>query len=431
MIHFMRRFDLLILCFYITLACLSGSVRAATDAGWQQCMKRISDQAVQQNVLPATIEYVLERVEPLPRVISADRRQPEFTQTFTDYYRQRVTQTRVEKGRALLSEHADLLRLIQDRTGVPPHYLVALWGLETNFGSYFGSLSIPSALATLACDNRRSDLFTRELIAVMSIIEAGDMTYDELTGSWAGAIGHMQFMPSTFVRHAVDADHDGRINLIGSHQDALLSGANYLINAGWQTGYRWGREVTLPLNFDPTLMGLSQPQALSAWRSLGVVTTLGQPLPDEDLSASLLLPMGIDGPAFLVYPNFQVLMEWNRSQHYALSVGRLADRIAGAGRLAHPLPTINLSTKTLKQLQTQLNALGFDVGQADGILGPATRQAIQAFQIRDGLIADGFPNSKLIQSVLGQATAQQTDTAQPAAEINHPDYKPQTEFQNE
>ena len=405
MIHFMQRMDTLIFLCLLWLAWAPGWANAAEPTpaaqadGWQTCLVELRGKALAADLDAHTVEDVLNRVEKLPRVISADRSQPEFTQTFTDYYKKRVNDFRVETGRELLVTHQALLRRIQNNSGIPPHYLVALWGLETNFGSYFGKLSIPSALTTLACDTRRSAMFTRELLALMRIIENGDMAYEDLIGSWAGAIGHMQFMPSTFLSYAVDADGDGRKNLIGSVDDALLSGATYLANAGWQPGFRWGREVMLPDNFNYALAGLDQQRALSDWRAMGVNDSFGRPIAAISLEASLLVPSGHTGPAFLVYPNFHVIMEWNRSQYYALSVGRLADRIAGAGRLHQPLPEIALSTQALTQLQSGLNELGYAAGKPDGVLGPSTRKAIRAFQQANGLLADGFPNDMLMQSV--------------------------------
>ncbi len=422
MIHFMQRMDKRVLLFLLCVGCTPGLAGAAQepsnqtgagpagaggeDSHWQTCLVDLRSQALQQDINTDTVDSVLTRVEKLPRVIQADRRQPEFTETFSDYYRKRVNEFRVERGRELLASHAELLRRIQNTTGVPPHYLVALWGLETNFGSYFGKLSIPSALTTLACDTRRSEFFTRELFALMRIIEAGDMTYEDFIGSWAGAVGHMQFMPSTFLSHAVDGDGDGRKNLVGSVEDALLSGATYLAKAGWQPGFRWGREVLLPDNFDYTLAGLDQQRALSDWRAMGVTDVFAKPIPAINLRASLLVPSGHTGPAFLVYPNFHVIMEWNRSQYYALSVGRLADRIAGAGRLHQPLPDVALTTQALKDLQAGLNALGYPAGPPDGVLGPGTRKAIRAYQQAHGLLADGFPNDMLMQSVATQHAAQ-------------------------
>ncbi len=338
-------------------------------------------------------------VEELPRVVAADRAQPEFTQTFTQYYNARVTPTRVAKGRSVLLEHHQLLADVQRETGVPPQYLVALWGLETNFGSYFGKLSIPSALTTLACDGRRASFFTRELFATLRIIAAGDISADRMIGSWAGAIGHMQFMPTTYLDHAVDGDGDGRRDLLGSIPDALTSGASYLARLGWQPGYRWGREVVLPEGFDHALSGRDQWQPLRFWSERGVRDVFGKPLPPLANEAALLLPSGHSGPAFLVYQNFRILMRWNRSESYALSVGRLADRIAGAGRLHTPPPEQRFTTVAIKTLQENLNRLGYDTGKPDGVLGPATRGAIRSFQQAEGLIADGYPSTVLFGAV--------------------------------
>lgn len=380
---------------------LSQTVNAETTATteWQHCLEALRDAALAESIAPDSVEQVLSRVEPLPRVIRADRNQPEFTETFSDYYRKRVTDFRIGKGRELLAEHRAMLTDIATKTGVAPHYLVALWGLETNFGAFFGKLSIPSALATLACDTRRAEFFTRELLALMRIIEAGDMTYDDFVGSWAGAVGHMQFMPSTYLQHAVDGDEDGRKDLIGSLPDALLSGATYLANAGWQPGFRWGREVLLPQAFDYAQSGLAQSYPLSHWSALGVTDTQGNSLPALDVPSSLLLPQGRHGPAFLVYPNFHVVMQWNRAQSYALAVGLLADRIAGLGPLHNEVPDNTLTTAALTQLQKRLSELGYPAGTADGVFGPATRRAVREFQQAQGLPADGFPDLAVFEAL--------------------------------
>ena len=349
---------------------------------------------------------MFDQVEQLPRVIKSDRSQPEFTQTFSQYYGARVTDYRVTQGRNLMAKHAPMLARIQAETGVPPQYLVSFWGLETNFGNYFGNLPIPSALTTLACDSRRSAFFTKELIATLRIIAAGDVATDELVGSWAGAIGHMQFMPTTYLQHAVDADEDGRRDLLGSVEDALSSGAQYLASMGWQPGFRWGREVLLPEDFDYALAGSDNWQSLAQWSELGVTDVFGNTIEPLAMDSAVLLPSGHQGPAFLVYPNFRVIMRWNRSEFYALSVGRLADRIAGAGELAVALPSAEesrFSTVRMVQLQKDLNTLGFDVGKADGVMGPATRKAIRAFQSQNGQLADGYPNDTLFDAVGAQA----------------------------
>ncbi|MEE4282419.1 MAG: lytic murein transglycosylase [Pseudomonadales bacterium] len=389
----------------VSFSCLTGGQQAhaqATPEAWASCVSGLRQTALQSGISEATVNNVFTDITQLPRVIASDRSQPEFTQTFTEYYNKRVTEFRISKGRNLLATHATLLARIQERTGVPPQYLVAFWGLETNFGSYFGKLPIPSALATLACDSRRSDFFTRELMATLEIVDAGDIASDELVGSWAGAIGHMQFMPTTFLQHAKDEDGDGRRDLLGSVSDALYSGGSYLADMGWEPGFRWGREVRLPEGFDYALTGSDQWRPLSEWAERGVTDTAGRDLEPMPLQSALLLPTGHTGPAFLVYPNFRIIMKWNRSEFYALSVGRLADRIAGAGKLARPLPSVEatqLSTQALLKLQENLVALGFEAGTPDGVMGPATRRAIQNFQTDNEYVADGFPTPALFEAV--------------------------------
>ncbi len=391
----------------VLLCCLalSGITARAEQTSWAQCVSDLRTTALGEGISQKTVDTIFDDVRQLPRVIESDRSQPEFTQTFMDYFERRVTDYRITQGRNLLASHGPLLARIQADTGVPPQYLVALWGLETNFGSYFGKLSIPSALTTLACDSRRSEFFKRELFATLKIVDAGDITPDELLGSWAGALGHMQFMPTTYLNHAVDGDGDGRKDLVGSIDDALMSGARYLAQAGWHSGFRWGREVQIPPGFDYALAGSDQWQPLSQWRKLGIKDALGEPIPAADVDAALLVPSGHKGPAFLVYPNFKVIMKWNRSENYALAVGRLADRIAGAGGLSVPLPQTKLATQDLVDLQTGLNKLGYAVGEPDGVLGPATRSAIRALQQNNGEIADGYP-SESVRGLINRLVAQ-------------------------
>ena len=375
----------------------------AAQQDWVGCVERLRKSAIADGIAPRTVDDVLSNVTQLPRVISNDRAQPEFTRTFTDYYARRVTEGRTAKGRRLLQEHKELLQNIKAETGVPPQYLVALWGLETNFGSHFGNLPLPSALTTLACDTRRAAFFQSQLFAALRIIDAGDIAAEKMVGSWAGAIGHMQFMPTTFLNHAVDADLDGRRDLLGSIADALSSGARYLADIGWQAGYRWGREVILPDDFDYARSGSDNRQPLSEWSKMGVLDIFGNPLAVADLPSAIVLPSGHTGPAFVVYPNFHVIMQWNRSEHYALAVGRLADRIAGSGRLHRQPAEAPLALATIKQLQKNLTALGFDTRGADGILGPATRNAIQRFQKSHNMIADGYPHEVLVSRVAAQS----------------------------
>ncbi len=380
----------------LVVALMPGTLPASPS--FEQCISDIRARAVQENVAPDVADHVLGRVEHLDRVIELDRRQPEFTTSFTEYLNRRVTAQRILQGRAMLHQHRDLLERVQAETGVPPAYLVAFWGLETNYGSYFGQTSVPSALATLACDPRRGEYFTGELIAALRISEEGSISLERMEGSWAGAMGHVQFMPSVFLRYAVDGDGNGRRDLWNSIPDAMMSAGNFLNSLGWDPDYRWGREVLLPEGFDYSLAGRTTRKPLSEWRRAGITDVHGQPVDDSELPAALLVPAGHKGPAFLIYPNFNVIMRWNRSEFYALSVGHLADRIAGGGRLHTPPPgnIPRMSRDQVVRLQSTLNEKGFDSGEADGILGPATRSAISRYQQATGMIADGFPSETLL-----------------------------------
>ncbi|MDY6797987.1 MAG: lytic murein transglycosylase, partial [Pseudomonadota bacterium] len=340
---------------------------------FQSCVAGLKDKALQAGISPKTTDEVLSSVTFLDRVIELDRRQPEFTTTFADYLGKRVNEARISKGRELLREHRELLDRVTRATGVPGPYLVAFWGLETNFGSYFGKMPVPSSLATLACDPRRSTFFTEQLMAALRIIEEGSITPDQMEGSWAGAMGHVQFMPTVFLKYAVDADGDGRRDLWNSLPDAMMSAGRFLESMGWDGDYRWGREVVLPAGFDYSKAdGRRLP--LEAWRQMGITDAFGNPLAREPIEAELIVPAGHRGPAFLVYHNFDVIMGWNRSEFYAIAVGHLADRIAGAGGLQNPPPEDlpALSRDQIIQLQETLNELGYDSGKADGIMGSAT-----------------------------------------------------------
>lgn len=373
-----------------------GAVTMSEEA-FNECRQTLQDQAIAAGVGEQTVRSVLADVDYLERVIELDRRQPEFTTTFADYLNRRVNEARISKGRELLEEHQALLARVTRETGVPAPYLVAFWGLETNYGSYFGKMSVPSSLATLACDQRRSGFFTKQLIAALRIIDEGAIAPERMEGSWAGAMGHVQFMPTVFLQHAVDADGDGRRDLWNSLPDAMMSAGRFLQSMGWDGEYRWGREVRLPEGFDYNLAdGRRLP--LEDWRQQGVTDAFGNALPDAPIKAALVVPSGHEGPAFLAYNNFRVIMGWNRSEFYAIAVGHLADRVAGAGGLQNPPPEDQpaLSRSQILQLQRALGDLGYDSGEPDGILGSNTRTAIRQFQKAEGLVADGFPSAELL-----------------------------------
>ncbi|WP_424011104.1 lytic murein transglycosylase [Marinobacter sp.] len=365
-----------------------------------QCIARLKDHAIEAGVSTKTADDVLAKVEYLDRVIELDRRQPEFTTTFADYLNRRVNEDRISKGRELLKEHRELLARVTRETGVPAPYLVSFWGLETNFGSYFGKMSVPSSLATLACDPRRSGFFTEQLTAALRIIDEGAIAPEQMEGSWAGAMGHVQFMPTVFLKHAVDGDGDGKRDLWNSLPDAMMSAGNFLQHLGWDGDYRWGREVRLPTDFDYSLAD-GRRLELAEWNKLGITDAFGNALADEPIDAALVVPSGHRGPAFLAYRNFNVIMGWNRSEFYAIAVGHLADRIAGAGGLQNPPPEDqpNLSRDIILALQQSLSGRGFDTGKPDGIMGPATRSAIRGYQAANDRIADGYPSEDILNEL--------------------------------
>lgn len=369
-----------------------------TQKEFSACLITFSAKAKAAGISPNTINNSLAKAKLNTQVLQLDRKQPEFTTSFADYFNRRVTEQRVAQGRALLAKHKDLLTRVEQEYGVPAAYLVSFWGLETNFGSYFGNIPVVDSLATLACDTRRSNFFTIELINALRILDEGAIAPDKMKGSWAGAMGHVQFMPSSFLKNAVDFDGDHKRDLWNSTPDAMASAANFLKNLGWQTEGRWGREVKLPKDFPFLEAGLKNNKTITEWTKLGVTRADNTPLPQADMNASLLVPSGHEGPAFLVYDNFNVIMRWNRSEFYALAVGQLADQIAGGGKLLQPPPenAPRLHRDQVITLQQQLNNKGFNLGTPDGILGPATRRAIGEFQHQQGMIADGFPGTKVL-----------------------------------
>lgn len=383
------------------LACLLLPALAAAQVDdFRRCIGNIEQQAVARGIAAATAREVLAGVSPLERVVTADRNQPEFVESFATYLGRRATEERVQRGRALRSRYRGLLNELTAEYGVPGQYVVAFWGLESDFGRIPGDVPVFNALATLACDGRRGEYFTTELIDALTIAERGDVDHRAMLGSWAGAMGQTQFMPSVYLDYAVDGDGDGKVDIWNSAPDALASAARYLQGLDWQTGLRWGREVLLPESFDYFLAGTDTRQALPEWRRLGVTNVNGDLMQALDIDASLLLPAGSDGPAFLVYHNFHVIMAWNRSEFFALAVGHLADRIAGGSALTvMPPDRPHVSRRQLMAVQRALREHGHDSGRPDGVLGPMTRSAIRDFQRARGWPADGYPHPELLQAL--------------------------------
>ena len=381
---------------FICLFLLSTSIFANSHS-FEDFLSNVRQIAIEQGVSKSTIDKAFFELSPNLDILEADGKQAEFSQNFWHYINKRVNQTRLNNGYDTLKQNTSLLNTVSQKYGVPDYILVSFLGLESNYGTYTGKLSLIQSLATLAFDPRRSDFFTRELVTLLKLIDKGKIPIDA-KGSWAGAMGAIQFMPSNVLTYGVDADKDGDIDLWNSKDDIYASAANFLKHLGWNKGEKWGREVTIPKNFDYRLTGLQNKKKVTEWGSLGIRQANGSALPNSSMEGSLIVPMGHRGPAFLVYQNFRVILDWNRSQLYALSVGYLADRIKGQGKLrAKPLDEPLLSKEDILSIQETLNILGYDVGVADGVLGPKTRAATRQFQSDIGMVADGYVGYELLQ----------------------------------
>ena len=358
--------------------------------------------AKKEGVTPAFVDFIITRMELLPSVVRSDRNQPEFLTGFWEYTDRAVSFERIKKGREMLYRHAKQLNDVALKYDVPAHYLVAFWGLETNYGTHKGNVSTLNALTTLAFDQRRRNFFTRELITFLKIMDR-EKTLD-FKGSWAGAFGHFQFMPTTYMAYAVDGNNDGSVDVVHDLDDAFVSAANYLKTMRWQKNIRWGREVVLQKKLDWTQFDYDTEQPLHVWEKLGVVPADGTQwkAEDKEISAVLRMPAGIDGPLFLTYDNFKTIMRWNKSELYALAVGLLADRISDQSdriyktRVHHPLSYANV-----KQIQSRLRELGYYTGEIDGRPGAGTRTAVKAYQKDNGLPQDGFMDEKLLNKIKG------------------------------
>ena len=345
-----------------------------------------------------TLRSALSGVRYLPRVVALDRAQPEFTRSIWDYLDRSVSPRRLASGQARLAQWRTEAGAAAARYGVPAEVLVAIWGMESDYGANTGDLPVIDALATLGFDGRRADWARGQLIAALRILQQGDIDRARMVGSWAGAMGQTQFLPTSFLAHAVDADGDGRRDIWGSMADVLASTANFLARSGWQAGEPWGTEVRLPAGFDAGRADASVRQPSSQWAAEGVQAVGAAPLPALS-DAVVLMPAGVRGPAFLVGANFRALLRYNNATSYALAVALLAQGLAGGPGVQAPWPRDQtaLSRSQVLALQTALNARGFDSGTPDGLLGPVTREALRRYQRSLGLAADGHPTLDLLQ----------------------------------
>ncbi|WP_291850658.1 lytic murein transglycosylase [Bradyrhizobium sp.] len=336
-------------------------------------------------------------------IVNRDRGQRVFGQVFTEFARRMAADYRMQQGQQRIKTHAAAFARAEKEYGVPPAVIAAFWGLESDFGANMGNLPTLRSLVSLAYDCRRSDMFQKETIAALKIIERGDLTPSEMVGSWAGELGQTQFLPTHYFNYAVDYDGDGHRNLLRSAADVIGSTANYIANGlKWRRGEPWLQEVRVPqtLPWDQADLTIRHPRA--KWAQMGVSYPDGRPLPNDDMPASLLLPMGRAGPAFLAYANFAAYTEWNNSLIYSTTAGYLATRIAGAPPMRQPsAPVAQLAFNELRELQQLLVRAGFNVGKVDGIMGQLSRTAVKTMQIRYGLPADSWPTAELLARMRG------------------------------
>lgn len=371
----------------------------ASQAGLESWLTEFRPRAIEAGITAATLDRALADVFYDEGIIRRDRNQAEFTKTIWDYLDTAVSDLRIANGRAALAKWDETLTRIEESYGVEKEILVAIWGLESAYGTFRGNIPVINSLATLAYDARRRDFFEAELLDALAILQAGDTQVAAMRGSWAGASGHTQFMPSSFQRHAVDWTGDGRRNIWGDDpRDALASTAAYLKHFGWTAGQPWGVEVRLPEGFDYLLADREVTKSAAEWAALGVTALDGQPVADHG-PASVLLPGGAEGAAFLIFDNFAVLERYNTADAYVVGVGHLADRIGGgrAFQADWPRRLRALSFDERTELQERLTAAGFDTVKIDAKMGPLTVGAIRRFQQAEGIRPDGFPSLALLE----------------------------------
>jgi lytic murein transglycosylase len=386
-------------------ACLAGvgAMSVARAGAFEDCLAGMKGSVLASGVDAATFDAATKGLQPDPSIFALAEAQPEFKTPIWDYLAGLVDEERVADGRAMMQRYAQALATAQARFGVDAATITAIWGVESDFGRSFGTRPIIQSLATLSCGNYRASYFRTEFIAALKILQHGDIAPEQFAGSWAGAFGHTQFMPSTFLRTAVDLDGDGKKDIIGSVPDALGSTAAYLRKAGWATGVEWGFEVRLPAHYaGPS--GRTRKEPMAAWAGRGIARVDGSPLGGGP-AAALLLPGGPNGPAFLVTHNFDAIYSYNAAESYALAIALLSDRLRGRHGLVTPWPTNDpgLSRADRRELQTLLMRRGYDLdGKADGVIGTKSKQAISDFQAKAGLTPDGRASVSVLTAARGK-----------------------------
>ena len=373
-------------------------------AQFHACLERLWPAASRRGVSRPVFGKYAAHLTPDLRIMDLLDSQPEFTKSLWNYLDILVTDARIAKGRALLAKYADTFSRAERAYGVSRYVISAIWGVESNYGELGGDRPVLRSTATLACVGRRQRYFGSEFLAALQILQHRDLPANRLVGSWAGAFGPTQFMPTAFLRYAVDFDGDGRRDVVNSVPDLIASTANNLKKEGWQTGETWGYEVVVPADFNFMRTSDARELTIREWQRLGISRAGGKPFPRPDARAFLLVPAGIQGPGFLMLRNFRVIMRYNPAEAYALAIGHLADRLQGGGAFVQAWPRYEkvLSRNERLELQELLEQHGFDVGDPDGRLGRRTRAAIRDFQARIGRVPDGFASASLLKRLRAQ-----------------------------
>ena len=379
------------------------AIRAAA-ANFHACIEHLWPLAARRNISHGVFQTYTASLTPDLRIMDLLDNQPEFTKSFWDYLDILVNDDRIRKGRDLLERHRATFDAVERAYGVDRNIVAAIWGVESNYGMLGGERPVVRSTATLACVGRRRNYFREEFLSALEILQRGDVRPERLVGSWAGAFGPTQFMPTAFKKYAVDFDHDGRRDVIDSVPDLIASTANNLRKDGWVTGQTWGYEVVVPANFDFLLAESGKVLPVRDWERHGIMRPGGKPFPRHDDSAFLLVPAGVQGPGFLMLANFRAIMKYNPAEAYALAIGHLADRLRGGEPFAQEWPRYErvLSHTERLELQQLLARHGYDIGEPDGHLGSRTRAAIRNFQVKIGQVPDGFASAVVLDRLRAQ-----------------------------
>ena len=380
----------------------SDAIRTAA-ANFSQCLEKLWPEAAKRGISRATYDQQTRGLTPDLKIMDLMDAQPEFTKAFWEYLDLLVSEDRIARGREVLAQNRAEFDVMERAYGVDRHVIAAIWGIESKFSTMIGDRPVVRSTATLACVGRRQDYFRNEFFAILELLYRGDVTAEEAKGSWAGAFGPTQFMPTVYKSYAVDADGDGRRDVVGSVADLLASTANYFRKHGWETGQTWGYEIVLPKNFNFLLADRSTVKTIHEWERLGIARAGGKGFPRGGDRAFLMVPAGAQGPGFLMLNNFRVIMRYNPSEAYALAIGHLSDRLRGGDALVQAWPRHErvLTREERMEMQQLLAQRGFDIGESDGRFGPTTRAAIRDYQAKAGLVPDGFASQTVLARLRG------------------------------